>query len=328
MSHSTALDVSKIRLDSVEDLEYLRKGFDDYVRNVVIPDVFARRDPNQALPGGAQAEIQLGTVVEAATQAWSEQVWKLVSQNILINGLDIANATSSESSAAAGAAGAAASGNGSQAMKESECSDIAQLKGMEPFDEKLDAEVRQLQQEADEMMLRLTELRKRTPAQIEQLTRSMLDSQAKADAQYAEHFASTSTSTSTSTAAAATATSSTHATLSDAPNEMEMDICKDADNGGDDVSDTNAAIKQLENALVTFSTVQQRATNTLSRVDRVRAFVDDVIKDANAQLERNGKDGPNTIKPPSDEQSVLRRLILSSVSGGGGGGGSSGQSSL
>ncbi|KAJ2782757.1 hypothetical protein GGI15_002812 [Coemansia interrupta] len=127
------VDIPKIQLESKEDVLFLQKELDDYLAKIL--------DGNTALRDGPlndeQREEARQLVLENLKK-WTSDIWEMAGQSMTINGFSY-----------------------EEAMREKS--------RIEPLDESLKFEVQAMREEADNLLLSVTEKRRTVPSQIQQL---------------------------------------------------------------------------------------------------------------------------------------------------------------
>ncbi|KAJ2724852.1 hypothetical protein GGI07_001705 [Coemansia sp. Benny D115] len=126
-------DIPKIQLESKEDAHFLQAQLTDYLTRSL--------DSNTALRDGpftAEQRAEARQLVLDRLNKWTSEIWDMAGQSISINGFSF-----------------------DEAMQEKS--------RIEPLDEGLKSEVQGLREEADALLLSVTEKRRTVPMQIERL---------------------------------------------------------------------------------------------------------------------------------------------------------------
>lgn len=142
MSHpsntTTAADIPRIQLESKEDVLFVQRQLDHFISQSLSQNSSLQENfsPHQ--------QDQAHHLVLQKLHQWSQQIWETAGPSISVNGFPYPVAMNS------------------------------QTQRTEPLDEDLKNEVETLQEEADNLLLKLAEKRKKVPDQIEQLNRDMV----------------------------------------------------------------------------------------------------------------------------------------------------------
>ncbi|KAJ2510370.1 hypothetical protein GGI11_005516 [Coemansia sp. RSA 2049] len=128
-------DLPKIQLESKEDVQFLQQQLGDFLRKTVAGNT-TLRDSQLSEEQRAEAE----TLIMSRLEEWTGSMWTMAGSNMAVNGFAYEEAMQEKSR-------------------------------IEPLDEALRGEVRALREEADELLLAVTQKRKTVPDQIENLVR-------------------------------------------------------------------------------------------------------------------------------------------------------------
>ncbi|KAJ1677800.1 hypothetical protein EV182_005409, partial [Spiromyces aspiralis] len=136
-------DLPRIQIESKDDVAFLqgqvRKSLKEaLVRNPTFRALALRVKNNEATEEEVRGLKEMAQEVEEYIEAWSNELWRLAGPNISINGMPY-----------------------EEVMKERD--------QYEPLDEKLKEQVKDLEAEADELLLRVTEHRRTVPQLVERL---------------------------------------------------------------------------------------------------------------------------------------------------------------
>ncbi|KAJ1720313.1 hypothetical protein LPJ53_005044 [Coemansia erecta] len=126
-------DIPKIQLESKEDVLFLQKELNDYLAKTL--------DSNTALrdaPLSDEQREEARQLVLENLKKWTSEIWEMAGQSMSINGFSY-----------------------DEAMREKS--------RIEPLDESLKFEVQSMREEADSLLLAVTEKRRTVPSQIQQL---------------------------------------------------------------------------------------------------------------------------------------------------------------
>ncbi|KAJ2394381.1 hypothetical protein GGI05_002059, partial [Coemansia sp. RSA 2603] len=126
-------DIPKIQLESKEDVLFLQKELNDYLAKTL--------DNNTALRDGPlndEQRAEARQLVLENLKKWTSEIWEMAGQSMSINGFSY-----------------------EEAMREKS--------RIEPLDESLKFEVQSMREEADSLLLAVTEKRRTVPSQIQQL---------------------------------------------------------------------------------------------------------------------------------------------------------------
>ncbi|KAJ2082539.1 hypothetical protein H4R24_001484 [Coemansia sp. RSA 988] len=130
---SSTGDIPKIQLESKEDVVYLQQQFTDFLGQT-LSNNSALRDASLQPEQRAEAE----QLIQSQLQKWALDIWKVAGQSVAVNGLGFAEAMEEKSK-------------------------------IQSLDEALKSEVEQLREEADSLLLSVTNKRRTVPGQIERL---------------------------------------------------------------------------------------------------------------------------------------------------------------
>ncbi|KAJ1948059.1 hypothetical protein EC988_005326 [Linderina pennispora] len=131
-------DIPKIQLETKEDVLFLQGQFSEFLQRTMSGNAALRDGPYT----DAQRE-EARTLVLTTLQEWSEKVWKVAGDNISVNGFPYREA-------------------------------MAERARIEPLDEKLKSEVEALREEANSLLLSVTQKRQTVPEQIESLVNDVV----------------------------------------------------------------------------------------------------------------------------------------------------------
>ncbi|KAJ2794356.1 hypothetical protein H4R20_006254 [Coemansia guatemalensis] len=126
-------DIPKIQLESKEDVVYLQQQFTDFLGQT-LSNNSALRDASLQPEQRTEAE----QLIHSQLEKWALDIWKVAGHSVAVNGLGFAEAMEEKSK-------------------------------IEPLDEALKSEVEQLREEADSLLLSVTNKRRTVPGQIERL---------------------------------------------------------------------------------------------------------------------------------------------------------------
>ncbi|KAJ2664327.1 hypothetical protein IWW48_000844 [Coemansia sp. RSA 1200] len=128
-------DLPKIQLESKEDVQFLQQQLGDFLRKTIAGNT-TLRDSQLSEEQRAEAEA----LIMSRLEEWTGSMWTMAGSNMAVNGFAYEEAMQEKSR-------------------------------IEPLDEALRGEVRALREEADELLLAVTQKRKTVPDQIENLVR-------------------------------------------------------------------------------------------------------------------------------------------------------------
>ncbi|KAJ2393559.1 hypothetical protein GGI23_005020 [Coemansia sp. RSA 2559] len=128
-------DLPKIQLESKEDVEFLQHQFHDFLQKTVANNT-TLRDTSLS----PEQREEASALVLSKLEEWTKSIWAMAGTSMTINGFGF-----------------------DEAMKEKS--------RISPLDESLRTEVQALREEADELLLSVTQKRRTVPDQIERLVR-------------------------------------------------------------------------------------------------------------------------------------------------------------
>ncbi|PVV01923.1 hypothetical protein BB560_003640 [Smittium megazygosporum] len=148
MTFISETDIPKINLESKQDVEFVKSEFEKLLLKCM--------ENNSSIKGSSipiEAQDALRKVLSEQLLKWSDQLWSDIGPNLLINGLafenffDFSNKSKSDK------------------KKSSIVSTTARMNklaktNIEPFDEKLQSKVKQLQSQVDQLLLQATDMKK------------------------------------------------------------------------------------------------------------------------------------------------------------------------
>ncbi|KAJ1665526.1 hypothetical protein EV178_003168 [Coemansia sp. RSA 1646] len=128
-------DLPKIQLESKEDVQFLQHQFSDFLRKTISNNTTLR---DASLSDEQQKEAE--ALVLSKLEEWTKNIWAMAGTSMAVNGFSY-----------------------DEAMQEKS--------RIEPLDEQLRTEVQSLREEADELLLSVTQKRRTVPEQIEKLVK-------------------------------------------------------------------------------------------------------------------------------------------------------------
>ncbi|KAJ2610000.1 hypothetical protein H4S08_003814 [Coemansia sp. RSA 1365] len=126
-------DIPKIQLESKEDVVYLQQQFTDFLAQTLSNNSVLR---DASLQPDQRAEAE--QLIHSQLEKWTLDIWKVAGHSVAVNGLQFTEAMEEKSK-------------------------------IEPLNEALKNEVEQLREEADSLLLSVTNKRRTVPGQIERL---------------------------------------------------------------------------------------------------------------------------------------------------------------
>ncbi|OMH86207.1 hypothetical protein AX774_g234 [Zancudomyces culisetae] len=176
-------DIQPIRIDSLGDVAYLRREFDDLIdrcfeTNSVIQESFSNEEDLQALK----------QILCSSLKEWSNRVWACVGPNLMVNGFPYDEAAASitntnkkhkrdkaqsRRSIGLGGLGPLIASDDNDGYAVNSTPQIG-YEDVEPLDKKLEAEVADLMAEANDVLLSVSRKRKKSPKQVEDALNSAI----------------------------------------------------------------------------------------------------------------------------------------------------------